>query len=133
MLDPRKSSEFADRVTALLENVVVGLEGFLEGRVFEADDRKAVTLITAWETTYVGQGALESASPGLLAPYSSRAEPGLKIGDIPPRYARAATPFAICGAAAHALKIGDISSLFWVPPARAQKTFTPLRCAITGE
>lgn len=49
-LDPHQSSEFADRTTALLENVVAGLEGFVEGRVFEADDRKAVIIITAWKT-----------------------------------------------------------------------------------
>jgi heme-degrading monooxygenase HmoA len=52
-LDPHHSSEFADRATALIENVVAGLEGFVEGRVFEADDGKAVTLITAWETRHM--------------------------------------------------------------------------------
>lgn len=49
-IDPNQSSAFADRATALLENVVVGLEGFVEGRVFEADDGKAVTIVTAWKT-----------------------------------------------------------------------------------
>jgi len=49
-LAPPQSSAFADRATALLENVVAGLEGFEEGRVFEADDGKAVILITAWKT-----------------------------------------------------------------------------------
>jgi hypothetical protein len=52
-LDPHQSAEFADRATALLENVVAGLEGFVEGWVFEADDRKAVTLITAWKTRHM--------------------------------------------------------------------------------
>lgn len=52
-LDPRQSSEFADRATALIENVVAGLEGFEEGRVFEADDGKAVILITAWKTRHM--------------------------------------------------------------------------------
>ncbi len=52
-LDPHQSSEFADRATALLENVVAELEGFVEGRVFEADDRKAVILITAWKTRHM--------------------------------------------------------------------------------
>jgi heme-degrading monooxygenase HmoA len=51
-LDPRQSSEFADRATALIENTVAGLEGFVEGRVFEADDGKAVILITAWQTRH---------------------------------------------------------------------------------
>jgi heme-degrading monooxygenase HmoA len=52
-LDPHQSSEFADRATALLENVVAGLEGFVEGRVFEGDDRNAVILITAWKTRHM--------------------------------------------------------------------------------
>ena len=52
-LDPHQSLEFADRATALLENVVAELEGFVEGRVFEADDRKAVILITAWKTRHM--------------------------------------------------------------------------------
>jgi hypothetical protein len=52
-LDPQQSSEFADRATALLENVVVGFEGFVEGRVFEADDRKSVIFITAWKTRHM--------------------------------------------------------------------------------
>ncbi len=52
-LGPQQSSEFADRATALLEDVVAGLEGFVEGRVFEADDRKAVIVITAWKTRHL--------------------------------------------------------------------------------
>jgi heme-degrading monooxygenase HmoA len=52
-LDPHQSSEFADRANALIENTLAGLEGFIEGRVFEADDGKAVTLITAWQTRHM--------------------------------------------------------------------------------
>jgi heme-degrading monooxygenase HmoA len=52
-LEPHQSSEFAERATALIENIVAGLEGFVEGRVFEGDDRKAVILITAWETRHM--------------------------------------------------------------------------------
>ncbi len=51
-LDPDRSSEFADQATALIETVVAGLDGFVEGQVFEADDRKAVILITAWKTRH---------------------------------------------------------------------------------
>jgi hypothetical protein len=52
-LDPKQSSEFANRTNALLEGVVAGLEGFVEGRIFEADDRKAVIVITAWKARHM--------------------------------------------------------------------------------
>jgi hypothetical protein len=52
-LDPLKSAEFADRAQVLVENVVVGLEGFVEGRVFQADDGKVVVLITAWKSRHL--------------------------------------------------------------------------------
>jgi heme-degrading monooxygenase HmoA len=70
-LHPHQSSEFADRTTALLENVVAGLEGFVEGRVFEADDRKAVIIITAWKTRHLwAQAHWNEQVQDLLAEYA---------------------------------------------------------------
>jgi hypothetical protein len=45
-------------VTDLLLEVSVGLEGFVEGRVFEADDGKSVTVMTSWKTRHLWANAL---------------------------------------------------------------------------
>ena len=49
-LDPTRSSEFADRATALIRDVVAGLEGFIEGQAFVTDDGAMVSLMTAWKS-----------------------------------------------------------------------------------
>jgi len=46
------------RATDLLQNIGSGMDGFLEGSVFEADDAKSVTVVTSWETRHAWARAL---------------------------------------------------------------------------
>jgi hypothetical protein len=71
-LDPKRSSEFADRATALIENVVATLAGFVEGRVFVEDDGKVVTLITAWQSRHLwAEADWNQHVQALLAEYAA--------------------------------------------------------------
>ncbi|HEY2554870.1 MAG TPA: antibiotic biosynthesis monooxygenase [Candidatus Cybelea sp.] len=57
-LDPDKSQELASRVTDLLRTVANEMEGFVEGRVFQADDGKSVTVMSTWKTRHLWANAL---------------------------------------------------------------------------
>jgi hypothetical protein len=57
-LDADSCPGLTSRATDLLRTVGVGLEGFLEGQVFEADDAKSVTVITSWKTRHAWACAL---------------------------------------------------------------------------
>jgi heme-degrading monooxygenase HmoA len=52
-LDLHQRVAFADRATDLVRNIVAALEGFIEGRVFEADDGKSVIIMTCWKTRHM--------------------------------------------------------------------------------
>lgn len=78
-LDPKHSSEFADRSTTVLQNVVDKLEGFLEGRVFRGDDGKTVIIITAWKSRHLwAEAEWTQQVQALLADY---AESGATFAD----------------------------------------------------
>ncbi|HEX3369883.1 MAG TPA: antibiotic biosynthesis monooxygenase [Candidatus Cybelea sp.] len=57
-LDPDKSQELASRVTDLMRDVTNEMEGFVEGRVFRADDGKSVTVMSKWKTRHLWANAL---------------------------------------------------------------------------
>ncbi|HEY1881578.1 MAG TPA: antibiotic biosynthesis monooxygenase [Candidatus Cybelea sp.] len=57
-LDPDKSEELASRVTDLLRHVTTEMEGFIEGRVFQADDGTSVTVMSTWKTRHLWANAL---------------------------------------------------------------------------
>jgi heme-degrading monooxygenase HmoA len=57
-LDAGSCPGLTSRATDLLRNIAVGMDGFLEGRVFEADDAKSVTVVTSWETRHAWAQAL---------------------------------------------------------------------------
>lgn len=57
-LDTGSCPGLTARASDLLRNTAVGMDGFLEGRVFEADDAKSVTVVTSWETRHAWAQAL---------------------------------------------------------------------------
>jgi hypothetical protein len=57
-LAPEKNAEFAETLTALLDEVAVKLEGFVEGRVYEGDDGKSITVMTTWKTRHLWADAV---------------------------------------------------------------------------
>jgi hypothetical protein len=57
-LDTNSCPGLTSRASDLLQNVGVGMDGFLEGRVFEADDATSVTVVTSWETRHAWARAL---------------------------------------------------------------------------
>jgi hypothetical protein len=73
------SAQLASRVTDLLRNVGVGLEGFVEGRVFEADDGKSVTVMTTWRTRHLWADAVWNQRVDLMLESVQR---GAKILDV---------------------------------------------------
>ncbi len=48
-----EAPSFANRTAELMREVIDGLEGFLEGRVFEADDGKRVIITMSWKTRHL--------------------------------------------------------------------------------
>jgi heme-degrading monooxygenase HmoA len=65
-LDPNKSAELASRLTDLMREVSVKHEGFLEGRVFEGDDGKSVTVTTSWKSRHFWANAVWDERVALL-------------------------------------------------------------------
>ncbi|MFZ1018515.1 MAG: hypothetical protein WAN39_11650 [Candidatus Cybelea sp.] len=65
-LDPDKSAELASRLTDLMREVSAEHEGFLEGRVFEGDDGKSVTVATIWKTRHLWANAIWDERVDLL-------------------------------------------------------------------
>jgi hypothetical protein len=65
-LEPDKSAELASRLTDLMRDVSVKHEGFLEGRVFEGDDGKSVTVTTSWKTRHSWANAVWDEQVDLL-------------------------------------------------------------------
>jgi hypothetical protein len=57
-LDPDKSALLASRLADLMREVSAKHEGFLEGRVFEGDDGKSVTVTTSWKTRHFWANAI---------------------------------------------------------------------------
>jgi hypothetical protein len=57
-LDPGKSQELASRVTDLMRYLTNEMEGFIEGRVFQADDGRSVTVMSTWKTRHLWANAL---------------------------------------------------------------------------
>jgi heme-degrading monooxygenase HmoA len=51
-LNPNESGEFAKRMEQAMRQDAAGLPGFLEGRIFEADDGSSVICTTYWETRH---------------------------------------------------------------------------------
>jgi hypothetical protein len=78
-LDPHKSQQLASRVTDLIRSVGVGLEGFVEGRVFEADDGKSVTAMTTWKTRHLWASAVWNQRVDVIL---ESVQSGAKILDV---------------------------------------------------
>ncbi|HEY1428899.1 MAG TPA: hypothetical protein VGF18_04960 [Candidatus Tumulicola sp.] len=51
--EPDQSHRLASDATALLRDLGPSLEGFIEGRVFEDDGGKSVTVMTTWQTRHL--------------------------------------------------------------------------------
>jgi hypothetical protein len=77
-LDPHTRPQLVARVTDLMRNVGVGLEGFVEGRVFEAADGKSVTAMSTWKTRHLWANALRNQRVDLLL---ESVQPGVKMLD----------------------------------------------------
>jgi heme-degrading monooxygenase HmoA len=56
-LNPNECAEFAKRVEQAMRHDAAGLPGFLEGRIFEADDGSSVICTTNWETRHAWAAA----------------------------------------------------------------------------
>ena len=65
-LDPQERPELASRITDLVRNVGVGLEGFVEGRLFEADDGSSLTVMTSWKARHLWAKAIWNQRVDLL-------------------------------------------------------------------
>ncbi len=78
-LDPHKRPQLASRVGDLLREVGVGIEGFVEGRVFEADDGKSMTVMTTWKTRHLWANAVWNEQVDRIL---DAVQPGAKILDV---------------------------------------------------
>jgi len=54
---PGETTEFVRRAVTLMRDVTAGLQGFLEGRVLEADDGASVIVATHWATRHAWAAA----------------------------------------------------------------------------
>jgi heme-degrading monooxygenase HmoA len=51
-IDPNLDGDFTRLLSESLHDLAAAMPGFLEGRVFEADDRRRVIVMTHWETRH---------------------------------------------------------------------------------
>jgi heme-degrading monooxygenase HmoA len=54
---PNETAKFLQQAISLMREVSAGLQGFLEGRVFEADDGGSAIIITSWITRHAWAAA----------------------------------------------------------------------------